>query len=77
MTGRGIARHGYPIVSSEGGAPIGVVTSGSPGPSVGKNLGLGYVPAALAAIGTPIAVEIRGVAVPAVVVKTPFYKRAR
>jgi aminomethyltransferase len=77
MTGRGIARHGYPIVAIEGGAPIGLVTSGSPGPTVGKNIGLGYVPAALAAIGTPIAVEIRGAAVPAVVVKTPFYKRAR
>jgi aminomethyltransferase len=77
MTGRGIARHGYPIVPVEGGGPIGVVTSGSPGPTIGKNVGLGYVPAALAAIGTAIAVEIRGTAVPAVVVKTPFYKRPR
>ncbi len=80
MTGRGIARHGYPLVASgadAGSAPIGLVTSGSPGPTVGKNIGLGYVPAALAAIGSAFAVEIRGQAVPAVVVKTPFYKRPR
>ena len=77
MTGRGIARHGYPIVPEGGGAPIGLVTSGSPGPTVGKNIGLGYVPAALSAIGSTFAVEIRGQAISAVVVKTPFYKRAR
>lgn len=77
MTGRGIGRHGYPIVPTGGGAPIGVVTSGSPGPTVGKNIGLGYVPAALSALGSTFAIEIRGQAVAAVVVKTPFYKRAR
>jgi len=82
MTGRGIARHGYPIladgaVPASGAAPIGIVTSGSPGPTVGKNIALGYVPAELATIGSTFAVEIRGQAVAAVVVKTPFYKRAR
>ena len=74
MTGRGIARHGYPIVDRSG-ATVGTVTSGSPGPTVGKNIGLGYVPTALAAPGTVLGVSIRDKVVDAVVVKTPFYKR--
>ncbi len=76
MTGRGIGRHGYPIVD-EAGKHIGVVTSGSPSPTLDKNIGLGYVPAALSAIGTKILIEIRGKAVEAVVVKTPFYRRQK
>lgn len=74
MTGRGIARHGYPIRSAEGEL-IGEVTSGSPGPTVGKNIGLGYVSVEHAAIGTSLSIEIRGKTVDAVVAKTPFYKR--
>ena len=73
MTGRGIARHGYPIVAD--GSPVGEVTSGSPGPTVGRNIGLGYVPLALGKAGTTLGVEIRGKVVDAVVVRTPFYKR--
>jgi aminomethyltransferase len=73
MTGRGIARHGYPIVAD--GAPVGEVTSGSPGPTVGRNIGLGYVPLAFGKAGTTLGIEIRGKVVDAVVVRTPFYKR--
>ncbi len=73
MTGRGIARHGYPIVAD--GKQVGEVTSGSPGPTVGRNIGLGYVPLALAKVGTGLGIEIRGKVVDAVVVSTPFYKR--
>jgi aminomethyltransferase len=73
MTGRGIARHGYPIVAN--GDPVGEVTSGSPGPTVGRNIGLGYVPLALGPAGTTLGIEIRGKVVDAVVVRTPFYKR--
>jgi aminomethyltransferase len=73
MTGRGIARHGYPIVAD--GARVGEVTSGSPGPTVGRNIGLGYVPLALGKAGTTLGIEIRGKVVDAVVVRTPFYKR--
>jgi aminomethyltransferase len=78
MTGRGIGRHGYPVLGAKDGgflAPIGIVTSGGPGLTVGKNIALGYVPSEFARIGTPIAVEIRGKSIDAVVVKTPFYKR--
>ncbi len=74
MVGRGIARHGYPILDASG-ARVGDVTSGSPGPTVGKNIGLGYVPIALAKPGTTLGIEIRGKVIDAVVVKTPFYKR--
>ena len=73
MTGRGIARQGYPILAQ--GDPVGEVTSGSPGPTVGRNIGLGYVPRALGKAGTTLGIEIRGKVVDAVVVRTPFYKR--
>ena len=73
MAERGIARHGYPIVVD--GNPVGEVTSGSPGPTVGRNIGLGYVPKALSKVGTALGIEIRGEVVGAVVVTTPFYKR--
>jgi len=75
VTGRGIARHGYPLLDLEG-KPVGVCTSGSPGPTVGKNIGLGYLPEGMASIGTRFQVDCRGKPIEAVVVKTPFYKRA-
>jgi aminomethyltransferase len=40
MVGRGIARHGYPLLSMSG-EPIGVCTSGGPSPTLGKSIGLG------------------------------------
>lgn len=75
MTGRGIARHGYPLLDMTD-KPVGICTSGSPSPTLGKNIGLGYLPAEMAKIGTPFKVDCRGKAVEAVVVKTPFYKRS-
>jgi aminomethyltransferase len=75
MTGRGIARHGYPLLDATG-QKVGVCTSGSPGPTVGKNIGLGYLPVPMTTVGTPFLVDCRGRTVEAVVVKTPFYKRA-
>jgi aminomethyltransferase len=74
MLGRGIARHGYPI-HAPGGDKIGVVTSGTVGPTVGKNIGLGYVPTALADPGTKLVVDCRGKMAEAEVVKGPFYRR--
>ncbi|MBC8131669.1 MAG: glycine cleavage system aminomethyltransferase GcvT [Deltaproteobacteria bacterium] len=76
MTGRGIARHGYPIVNGDL-ARIGEVTSGAPGPTVGKNIGLGYIPSTLADAGTHVTVDCRGKLVEAEVVKGPFYKRPK
>ena len=75
MRGRGIARPHYTIV--KGSTPIGEVTSGGPAPSLGKNIGLGYVAVQHAAIGTEFDIVIRGSPVAARVVRTPFYKRTR
>ena len=70
----GVARHGHPVANK--GEIVGVVTSGTFGPTVEKNIALAYVPAALAKTGTELAVRIRDKDVPATVVKTPFYRRA-
>ena len=56
---------------------MGICTSGSPGPTVGKNIGLGYLPAELSAVGTEFQVDCRGKLIGAVTVKRPFYKRGR
>jgi aminomethyltransferase len=75
MVGRGIARHGYPILDAKG-SPIGVCTSGAPSPTLGKNIGLGYVPPSHSAIGTSLSIDCRGRPIEAQVVKTPFYRRS-
>lgn len=74
VEGRGIARHGYPLKVEDSGEP-GVVTSGTQTPTVGRALGLAYVPLAATAPGTRLLVDVRGKDLPAVVVPTPFYKR--
>ncbi|MGB8325106.1 MAG: glycine cleavage T C-terminal barrel domain-containing protein, partial [Candidatus Acidiferrum sp.] len=76
MVDRGIARDGYRL-TNEAGQPIGVVTSGSPSPTLCKNIALAYVPPALSALGTSVFVEIRTQKCRAHVVATPFYKRPK
>ncbi len=76
MVERGIARDEY-CCCDEQGRSIGVVTSGSPSPTLGKNIALAYVPPPYSAIGTPVWVEIRSQKVKAQVVPTPFYKRPK
>ena len=76
MIDRGIARDEYRCCS-EAGERIGVVTSGSPSPTLGKNIALAYVSPAFSAIGTVVYVEIRGQKYKAQVVATPFYKRPK
>lgn len=73
VEGKNIARHGYPILKD--GAKIGHVTSGTFSPSLEKSIGLGYVASEHAAVGTELAIDIRGRTVHARVVKTPFYQR--
>ncbi len=76
MPGKGPApRHGYKIMKD--GKQVGEVTSGTMSPTLQKNLGLGYVPPELKAIGSTFEIEIRGKNYPAVVVETPFYKREK
>src|SRR5690349_9291605 len=76
MIDRGIARDEY-CCCNETGERIGVVTSGSPSPTLGKNIALAYLPPAYAAVGTILYVEIRGQKYKAQVVATPFYKRQK
>jgi len=74
MIERGIGRDGYKVMD-ESGKEIGYVTSGSYAPFLKKNIALAYVPPQFAAVDTIVGVEIRGQAVKAKVVPTPFYKR--
>ena len=76
MVGRGIARHGYELLN-EAGELVGVCTSGSPSPTTGKNIGIGYLPTELSAVGTKFLVNCRGKHIEAVVVKTPFITKKR
>jgi aminomethyltransferase len=73
LTDPGIPRHGYPVLQD--GRKVGDVTSGTKSPTLAIPIGLAYVPTALAAEGSSFAVEIRGRAAAARVVKTPFYVR--
>ncbi|HCY80213.1 MAG TPA: glycine cleavage system aminomethyltransferase GcvT [Xanthomarina gelatinilytica] len=70
---RGIPRQGYDIVDGQG-KTIGRVTSGTMSPSLGIGIGLGYVPKIFAEVDSKINIQIRKNAVPATVVKLPFYK---
>jgi len=74
MEGKAFPRHGYRIFS--GSQPVGTVASGSFSPMLEKGIGTGYVPVALAAVGTPLSIEIRNTQAPAVVCETPFVKRS-
>jgi aminomethyltransferase len=75
MCGRGIAREGYEV--SIGGVPAGWVTSGSPSPTLNKNIGLCYLPVERAHPGQAIQVNIRNQPVDAITVEIPFYKRVK
>jgi aminomethyltransferase len=76
MVDRGIARDEY-CCCNENGEQIGVITSGSPSPTLCKNIALAYVPPTMTALGTPIYVQIRAQKCKAQVVATPFYKRPK
>jgi len=75
MRGRGIGRDGYEVFLN--GAAAGWVTSGGPSPTLGKNIGLCYLPLEHAVPGKNIQIIIRNQPVDAVTVETPFYKRAK
>jgi aminomethyltransferase len=71
MIDKGIPRHGYEI-KDPSGALIGVVTSGTQSPSLGKAIGMGYVRTAFAGIDTPIFIKVRDKLLQAKVAKMPF-----
>lgn len=71
MIDKGIPRHGYEIKDFSG-MPIGVVTSGTQSPSLGKAIGLGYVSTAFAGLDAKINIKVRDKLLQAKVVKVPF-----
>jgi aminomethyltransferase len=75
MVERGIARDGYEVWID--GAAAGWVTSGSPSPTLGKNIAMAYVPADKSEPGRTVHVLVRNQPTAAVIVPTPFYKRAK
>lgn len=75
MVDRGIPRSGYPVFYS--GTRIGEITSGTYSPTLNKNIGLARIDTRYASLNETLQVEIRGKHVKAVVVKTPFYKKAK
>lgn len=71
LSDKGIPRHGYDIVDADGNT-IGVVTSGTQSPTLGKAIGLGYVQTSMAGIGSKIFIKVRDKQLAAEVVKMPF-----
>lgn len=75
VSGRRVVRSGHAILSD--GGRVGEVSSGSYSPTLDRNIALGYVPAALAAEGTPLTVDVRSNKVDVEVASLPFYSRPR
>jgi aminomethyltransferase len=69
IEGPGIARQGNPVIGG------GVLTSGTLSPSLGVGIGMAYVPAARAALGTRLEIDVRGKIRPAVVKEKPLYRK--
>jgi aminomethyltransferase len=78
MVDRGIARHGYPVTLAEGdGEAVGQVTSGTHSPTLGRPVGMAYVPVAAAEEGNEIWIKIRNRSARARIVALPFYSRKK
>ena len=74
-TGKGAPpRHGYEVQLPDG-TPLGELCSGVLSPSLGKGIGMAYVPTALGKVGTEVNIIVRNKAVPAIIVKKPFLKK--
>jgi aminomethyltransferase len=73
LAGKRIARQGAVVLDDE--KPIGVVTSGTFGPTLGRSLAMALVEPGAGAVGAALGVDVRGQVEPAVVVPLPFYRR--
>lgn len=73
LDGKRIARQG--TIVKHGATGVGVVTSGTLGPTVGKSIAMAYVDEDRSEPGTKLSVDLKGTDNPARVVATPFYKR--
>ncbi len=77
LEGRRIARQGAKVLAHGADAEVGVVTSGTLSPTLGKSIAMAYVDAARLASEERLAVDVRGTRVGATVVPLPFYKRPK
>ncbi|MDZ4257918.1 MAG: glycine cleavage system aminomethyltransferase GcvT [Gemmatimonadales bacterium] len=76
VTGRGIARTGYPVYLPAAESAVGSVTSGTTSPTLGVAIAMAWLPPAHAALGTVVEVGIRSQRASAEVMALPFYKRS-
>jgi len=74
--GRRAGRAGYAVLD-DGGTPVGEVTSGALSPTLGHPIALAYVSPSHSAVGTELAIDVRGTAIPATVTELPFYRRTK
>jgi len=75
LSDKGVPRSGFSVLSEQG-EQIGVVNSGSISPVIEKGIGLGYVDARFAKIGTAIKIDVRGRQLNATVCKLPFINQS-
>jgi aminomethyltransferase len=75
LEGKRIAREHFPVTSQDG--RVGEVSSGTFSPTLERPIAMAYVRPEVAAVGTSLAVDIRGRAAAARVVPLPFYQRSR
>ncbi len=76
LTGRGIARTGYPVYLPGATDAAGIVTSGTSSPTLGMAIAMAYLPVGHNALGTEVEVGIRTQRVAAEVIAMPFYRRS-
>jgi len=74
--GRRAGRAGYAVLDADG-ATVGEVTSGALSPTLGHPIALAFVSPAHAAVGTELALDVRGTRIPATVTELPFYRRTK
>ena len=74
VEGRRPPRAGQAVLAD--GVPVGELTSGNFAPTLGRGIGLGFVPPDLPE-AVDLAIDVRGTAVPARIVPTPFYRAER
>ncbi|MGI9608381.1 MAG: glycine cleavage system aminomethyltransferase GcvT [Acidimicrobiales bacterium] len=75
LTEKGVPREGTPVLDADG-TQVSEVVSGMFAPSADVFAANVFLPRHLGDVGTPVAVEIRGSAKSAEVVKRPLYRRA-
>ena len=75
MDGRRAPREGYPVLQES--EVVGQVTSGTFSPTLNRPIAMAYVKPSAAAVGEPVAVDMRGTPLPATVAPAIFYERGK